>query len=361
MRDFIEEILKEEFKGKFKSIFGHSPLLQYLDSKMGAVYGNSKTRRSLANIYAVYAILNFYVEDFYNQKENYKTFSGYPYTKVYSFAKGLYGGEKLQNHGFNNRVNFEFRNKGNDKDLIIIDNGKYALHIDFLYVDNKDISKTAIRIVKKYIQLLQEKDNAFVKDLEELKNLKTKQDKLRKIHSMLTEKSEARVFEIISYAVLKNHYKETKIYWGYTKEFLRNKFGKDINEVFLQLYKTGRTNANDGGIDFVMRPLGRFFQVTEVMDNYDKYLLDIDKVMHFPITFVVRTIKTKDDIKSELEKYIQKKSGGMEILVNRYNDAIEEIITINELKNWIKGLSDDEINSVISDIEIYYRLEMNLL
>ncbi len=27
----------------------------------------------------------------------------------------------------------------------------------------------------------------------------------------------------------------------------------------LQLYKTGRTNANDGGIDFVMRPIGRFF------------------------------------------------------------------------------------------------------
>lgn len=45
------------------------------------------------------------------------------------------------------------------------------------------------------------------------------------------------------------------------------------------MYKTGRTNANDGGIDFVMRPVGRFFQVTEV-NNYDKYLLDIDKVIH---------------------------------------------------------------------------------
>ena len=60
----------------------------------------------------------------------------------------------------------------------------------------------------------------------------------------------------------------------------------------MQLFKTGRTNANDGGIDFVMRPVGRFFQVTEV-NNYDKYLLDIDKVMHFPVSFVIKTTNSK--------------------------------------------------------------------
>ena len=30
--------------------------------------------------------------------------------------------------------------------------------------------------------------------------------------------------------------------------------------------KNGRTNENDGGIDFVVRPLGRFFQITETLD-----------------------------------------------------------------------------------------------
>jgi len=39
-----------------------------------------------------------------------------------------------------------------------------------------------------------------------------------------------------------------------------------VEEDNLELYKTGRTNANDGGIDFVMKPLGRFFQVTETTD-----------------------------------------------------------------------------------------------
>lgn len=353
MREFIKEILKKEYQSNFEDIFNNSPLLQYLDCKMGAVYGNSKTRRSLANIYAIYSILNFYVDDFYGQKELYKKFTGYPYTKVYSFAKSLYGGEKLQNHGFNNRVNFEFHNKGNTNDLIIIDNGRYALHIDFLYVNEVDISKTAIKIIQKYIQLLQDKDNAFVSDLEELKILNTTNDKLDKLVTMLTEKSEARVFEILSYAILKNHYKGIEIYWGYTPSTL--------NQEKLTLYKTGRTNANDGGIDFVMKPLGRFFQVTEIMENYDKYLLDIDKVMHFPITFVIKTLKTKESIEKELADHISVKSGGMDLIAKRYKNAVEEIITINELKKWIHNLVDDDINSIINDIEMYYKLEMNLL
>lgn len=68
----------------------------------------------------------------------------------------------------------------------------------------------------------------------------------------------------------------------------------------LTLYKTGRTNANDGGIDFVMKPLGRFFQVTEV-DVYNKYLLDIDKVMHYPVTFVVKTTRLSQEIYDDLK------------------------------------------------------------
>lgn len=61
------------------------------------------------------------------------------------------------------------------------------------------------------------------------------------------------------------------------------------------LYKTGRTNANDGGIDFVMRPLGQFFQVTETVD-VNKYFLDIDKIQRFPLTFVVKSVDPVDTI-----------------------------------------------------------------
>ena len=88
---------------------------------------------------------------------------------------------------------------------------------------------------------------------------------------------DARVFEIVSYAILKEHYGAQSVFWGWELE--------SIHEEGLVLYKTGRTNANDGGIDFVMRPLGRFFQVTETVD-VRKYFLDIDKVQRFPLTFV---------------------------------------------------------------------------
>ena len=65
---FIEEILKKEYPNNYQRIYDDSPMLQYLDKKMKAVHGNSKTRRSLANIYAVYSILNFYQEDFYEKR-----------------------------------------------------------------------------------------------------------------------------------------------------------------------------------------------------------------------------------------------------------------------------------------------------
>ena len=68
---FIEEILKKEYPSNYQKIYDDSPMLQYLDKKMKAVHGNSKTRRSLANIYAVYSILNFYQEDFYEKKKQY--------------------------------------------------------------------------------------------------------------------------------------------------------------------------------------------------------------------------------------------------------------------------------------------------
>ena len=132
-----------------------------------------------------------------------------------------------------------------------------------------------------------------------------------------------------------------------------------IKEEYLELYKTGRTNANDGGIDFVMRPVGRSFQVTEV-DNYDKYLLDIDKELHFPITFVIKTNQTKGSVLKQLETYIDERANGMVVIKENYRKAIEEIITINELKNWIVELDDQHIDQIIRDIDIYYRLEMNM-
>lgn len=350
---FVEEILREDFPSDYQKIYDNSLLLQYLDKKMKAVHGNSKTRRSLANIYAVYSILYFYQSDFYEKPSEYRRFCGYDYMKLFNYYRSLYGGGKLQNHALNSRVNGEFKNKfpSITNDLIIIDNGKYLLHIDYLYVDKYDISKTCCKVIEKYIELLMAKDHALIQILQEMQIITNYDEKKKRIRELLSEDAEARIFEIISYAILKNHYKNSKVYFGYSLD--------SIQEAELQLFKTGRTNANDGGIDFVMRPVGRFFQVTEV-SNYDKYLLDIDKVMHFPITFVIKTKSPKQMVLKELDEYIDQRANGMFIIEQRYHNAIEEIITINELHQWTNELNDIDIDGIIRDIDIYYKLEMNM-
>ena len=353
IESFVEDILKTDFPQNYQAIYDSSPLLQYLDKKMKAVHGSSKARRSLANIYAIYSILHYYETDFYNKPDEYRKFGGYDYMCLFAYYRGLYGGSKLQNHALNSRVNGEFKNKfpSITNDLIIIDNGKYLIHIDYLYIKNLDISKTCCRVIEKYIELLIVKDHILLEILQEMQEVTDYDAKKAKIRELLSEDAEARIFEIISYAILKNHYKNIKVYFGYTRT--------SIKEEKLQLFKTGRTNANDGGIDFVMRPVGRFFQVTEV-NNYDKYLLDIDKVMHFPVTFVIKSSSSKDVILKELDTYIHERANGMVIVEQRYRRAIEEIITINELHRWLNELSNEAIDGIIRDIDVYYKLEMNL-
>ncbi len=357
MRDFIEKILIQAVKDNNKlniDVLKKSPLIRYLDLKTGAVNGNTKSRRSLANIYAIYSILYFYKDEYYNKIEKYRKFEGFEYTKLFGFYRSLYGGSKLQNHALNSRVNGEFNNKivgQNDNKLIIINDGKYLLHIEYLYINGIDISNIAIEIIEEYIEILVKKDHSLIKKLEMLISINDIDVKKEKIKELIDEDAEARIFEIISYAILKNHYKSTKIYIGYSLD--------NLKEEYLTLYKTGRTNANDGGIDFVMRPLGRFYQVTEV-GNYDKYLLDMDKILHFPLTFIIKTKKTKVLVEKELKMYIEEKSKGMEVIKKRYYKSIEEIITINELKKWLDELNADELNLLIRDIDLYYKMELNI-
>ena len=107
IESFVEEILKEDFSTDFQYVYDKSMLLQYLDKKMKAVHGNSKARRSLASIYAIYSILHFYQEEFFNEPDKYRGFDGYDYICLFNYYRSLYGGSKLQNHALNSRVNGE--------------------------------------------------------------------------------------------------------------------------------------------------------------------------------------------------------------------------------------------------------------
>ena len=78
-----------------------------------------------------------------------------------------------------------------------------------------------------------------------------------------------------------------------------------LNKENLKLYKTRGTNANNGSIDFIMKPLGRFFQVTETL-NFKKYFLDIDKIQKYPITFVVKSSESIYNILIKIRRNAEK-------------------------------------------------------
>ena len=89
MKDYIKQILINNFDSNYENIYKNSDLIKYIDLKSSAISGNSKTRKSLANFYAIYSILHFYVNDFYKQPEKYKKFGGYEFTKLLSFCRTL--------------------------------------------------------------------------------------------------------------------------------------------------------------------------------------------------------------------------------------------------------------------------------
>ena len=97
-----------------------------------------------------------------------------------------------------------------------------------------------------------------------------------------------------------------------------------------------------------------------ILNEMYKYLLDIDKVMHFPIPFIIKTNSSKRAVLRDLEAYIEDRANGMRVIRARYEKAIEEVITINELKEWISELGNSDIDDIIRDIDIYYRLEMHM-
>jgi len=161
---------------------------------------------------------------------------------------------------------------------------------------------------------------------------------------------DARVFEIVSYAVLKAKYGKETVWIGNTKD--------TVAQHYLVLYKTGRTNANDGGIDFVMKPLGKFFQVTETID-VNKYFLDIDKVQRFPITFVIKSSDSDKQIRAVIREQAVKKYK-IDKIVDSYMSAIEEIINVEDLITYFKDVvKSGLLPKVMEEIVTQSKVEFN--
>jgi hypothetical protein len=170
------------------------------------------------------------------------------------------------------------------------------------------------------------------------------------IKQMVAPNVDARIFEIVSYSILKYYYNDRVIYWGYALDTLQQEN--------LKLFKTGRTNANDGGIDFVMKPLGRFFQVTETVD-VNKYFLDIDKIERYPITFVVKSLDSDSEIKSKIEAQARKLYS-INAIISQYMECIEEIINVPILiERFEQAVAKGDLSNILSEIIKQSRVEFN--
>ena len=356
----IKKILLKNFDENSIEIFEKSQLLQYINEKTRSASKGSKSRSSFANLYAIYVIIEDYIANGFDKKGDYSKYEGSPFSKLFVRQRQLPFGDKLQNHALNNRMNSEFEKffpSSQFKPILRdLEKNRYWINENLLNIKigsaNLNISNCIIEIINEYSQTKQDAFQRFVKTCEDLQEIgKTTPKKVEEfIIGLLAPNVDARLFEIVSYSILKYYYHDQTIFWG----FERNK----LKEENLSLYKTGRTNANDGGIDFVMKPLGRFFQVTETID-FKKYFLDIDKIQKYPVTFVVKSVEDIIVIKKKIENNANK-SYSINAIVEKYMNCIEEIINIPILnERFNEAVNLNYLNKILDEIILQSKVEFN--
>ena len=339
--------MNKYFGEQAEFIFDNNLLIQYINQKTKSASRGSKSRASFANLYAIYVIIEDYINHKFDVSGKYSKYEGAQFSNLFRRQRELPFGSRLQNHALNNRMNAEFQRFFPTSDISPIirnlETNRYWINENLLKIKtasgNVNIAKAVIEIIDKYVEVKQDSFKRFIDQCQVLQDLLPTE--MKQIHDfiqgLLAPNADARLFEIVSYAILKQYYKGQNIIWGYDMD--------NLNTEALKLYKTGRTNANDGGIDFVMRPLGRFFQVTETLD-FKKYFLDIEKIERYPITFVIKTMDSQEDILSVLKENAIK-TYVVESIVDKYMSCIEEIINIPRL---IECFDEVEANGGLSDI-----------
>ena len=359
--DTILNILNNHYGNNADSILESNQLLQYLNIKTRAANRGSKARAGFANHYALYILVEDYVIKGFHQKGRYDQYEGAQFSALFRRQRELPFGSKLQNHALNHRLNEEFKKYFPTSEYLPIirdaETNRYWINENLLKftLNNRKINLAiAVKeIIEAYIEARQSAFNEFMHYCEQLIGIETadKAQATEFIKGLLRPNVDARVFEIVSYAILKEHYAGQQIYWGWSPD--------ELNAEYLVHYKTGRTNANDGGIDFVMKPLGRFFQVTETVDS-GKYFLDIDKVQRYPITFVVKSEDTVEQILTRVKEQAKARYP-VQAVVNRYMECVEEVINIQELMaRFDAELRGGRGHNVIKEIVLQSRVEFNV-
>lgn len=106
----IKSILDNKFESDADEIFKNSNLIQYINLKTRSANKGSKARSSFANLYAIYVLVEDYLDNSFDQKDTYSDYEGAVYNKLFARQRQLPFGGSLQNHALNNWMNAEFKN-----------------------------------------------------------------------------------------------------------------------------------------------------------------------------------------------------------------------------------------------------------
>ena len=355
--------IQENVELDAEQVIAASGLLRFLHSEMKAASRGAKARKNLANHSAIYATVEDYRNKCPNPDEQIEQLTYgvdiefAQYSDLLNRARTLHGCSKIQNHGFNNRLRDKFVN--NDFGLegpILRNPPNYSFNQDLLIIEVGDailnISAAVIAVIDEYLDALREKFLEFIQEIERVVNDNDHEAAIGIIEENLADNSDARQFEITSFSVMHSFYSLNSTYIGENPESLK--------EVAWNLCKTGRTNANDGGIDFVLQPFGKFFQVTEDT-NVRKWFLDIEKVSRYPLNFVVKDSRSSEDVLQAIREDAIQTGDYSEDYVEQMVESIQEIITVPNLIEMFNHCTQNGLlGDIMDQILIQSRVEFNI-
>lgn len=90
-----------------------------------------------------------------------------------------------------------------------------------------------------------------------------------------------------------------------------------------------------------------------------KYFLDIDKIEHYPISFVIKSEESVESLTQKLEIGARRQFP-VETIVKRYMDCIEEVINIPALKErFDEAAQENHTNNILDEIVKQSKVEFN--
>lgn len=105
----IRDVLRSNFGEATEDILEKSELIQYINIKTRSATRGSKARGSFANLYALYVLIEDYLNCGFDEQGDYSNYQGAAFTDLFKRQRELSFGNKLQNHALNHRLNSDFR------------------------------------------------------------------------------------------------------------------------------------------------------------------------------------------------------------------------------------------------------------